>query len=397
VLRCLLGLAPVDDDTSAYCQARAALPQERLEQIVAATAHKARQRLPHATGRLNGRPVKVVDGSSTQLPDTAANQKEYPQPTNQRRGCGFPVMKLAVLFCLASGAVLAAAFGNLHGHDLRIWQPLWEGLLQGDILLGDRAYGEFTTLAALPKRGVDVIARLHQRRKADYRKAKRLGKQDGLFVWQRPRQPSDLLSAAEWALLPEHITVRVICFVAQTRGFRAQRLRVVTTLLDPQTYRAEAIIATYLRRWRLELCLRDLKTTLGMERLSCQSPALARKEVLAYLIAHNLIRCVMAAAVRAHDVDLERVSFKGTVDAVRVYCVAIARANNPRQRQALWNDLLRGLAEDAVPCRPGREEPRATKRRPKPYPYLTKPRRQYREIPHRNRYCKSKRAQRNSR
>jgi hypothetical protein len=192
---------PVDDGDSAYVQARLRLPRERLERALRATARTADRRVG-ALGHLQGRPVQVADGSTTQPPDTAANQQRYPQPATQKPGCGFPVLKFVVLFSLASGALLNVLMGSLHHHDLRLLRGLWEQLKQGDILLGDRAYGEYTTLAGLPVQGVGVVARLHARRKVDFRKAQRLGKNDGLFVWTKGRQQSEFLSADEWALLP---------------------------------------------------------------------------------------------------------------------------------------------------------------------------------------------------
>ena len=388
-LFCLHGLGPVDEGDSAYIQARHRLPRERLEKALAATAQAADRRVGGG-GQLQGHPVIVVDGSTTQLPDTPAHQKAYPQPTTQKRGCGFPVMKLAVLFSLASGAIVNVLTGNLHAHDLRLLRGLWEQLKRGDILLGDRAYGEYTTLAGLPRQGVDVVARLHQARKVDFRKARRLGRKHGLFVWGKGYQQSAILSAAEWALLPAQITVRILRFTATMRGFRSRPITLVTTLLDPKRFPASDLIQLYGRRWRLELCLRDLKTTMGMERLRCKSPAMAEKELLTYLVAHNLIRCVMAETVARYEVDLERVSFKGSVDALRQYSEAIGKARNRKMRRQLWEDLLLNLARDRVRYRPGRTEPRAVKRRPKPYPILNQPRRKFKEIPHRNRCWKNK-------
>lgn len=329
----LRGHTPVDEGTSAYVQARQRVPQERLEKVLQATATAADRRAGEG-GCLQGRPIKVVDGSTTQLADTPDNQLEYPQPSTQKQGCGFPVMKLAVLFSLASGAILDVLTGNLHMHDLRLFRRLWDCLKIGDILLGDRAYGEYATVAGLKQRAVDVIARLHQRRKVDLRKARRLGKNDGLFT-------------------------------------------------------AHELAQAYARRWRLEMCLRDIKTTLGMESLRCQSPAMARKEMLTFLIAHNLTRCVMAEAARLYDADLEHISFKGTLDALRQYSAAISAARNRKVRLQLWQDLLINLVRDQVPLRPGRSEPRAIKRRPKPYPLLNKPRRRFKEIAHRTRYWKN--------
>jgi len=385
----LRGRGLIDEGDSAYVQARQRLPRERLEQALSTTTLAADRRVGSG-GQIKGRPVKVVDASSTQLPDTKKNQKRYPQPATQKKGCGFPVLKFMVLFSLCSGAVLNIIWGNLHDHDLRLLHGLWEALQKGDILLGDRAFGEYTTLAALPRwLGVDVLARLHQCRKADFRKAQRLAKHDGLFVWTKNWQPSEILSASEWALLPAQITVRIIRFTATIRGHRSRRITLVTSLLDPKLYPAQQLIALYARRWRLELCLRDLKTTMGLEQLRCQTPDMAEKELLAYLVAHNLVRCLIAEAIATYDVDLERVSFKGSLDGLRQYSNAISQASNRKMREQLWEDLLLNLARDLVPDRPHRQEPRAVKRRPKPYPVLNRPRHSFQDIPHRNRYWKN--------
>src|SRR5438874_2108734 len=156
---------------------------------------------------------------------------------------------------------------------------------------------------------------------------------DGRFVWTKGCQQSQILSATEWAQLPAPIIVRIIRLTATIGGFRSRRITLVTTLLDPKLYPAQQLVALYVRRWRLELCLRALKTTMGMEQLRCKTPDMADKELLAYLVAHNLIRCVIAEAVARFQVDLERVSFKGSVDALRQYSDAIAKARNQKMRR----------------------------------------------------------------
>jgi Transposase DDE domain len=385
----LSGRAPIEEGDSAYVQARQRLPRERLEKALVATAQSADRRAGSG-GQLAGRPVKVVDGSTTQLPDTAKNQRRFPQPSSQKPGCGFPVIRFVALMSLSSGAVLQVALDSLRSHDLRLFHRLWAFLKKSDIVLGDRAFGEYTTLAQLPLRAVDVLARLHHQRKVDFRKAKRLARGEGLFVWAKGCMQSHILSARQWRRMPDQITVRIIRFSAVIRGFRHRRISLVTTLLDPERYPAEQLIALYARRWRLELCFRDLKTTLGMEALRCQSPAMAQKELLVYLIAYNLVRCLMAEAVARHRVELERVSFKGSLDALRQYSAALGQARNPKMRRQLWEDLLLNLARDLVPWRPNRREPRALKRRPKAYPLLNRPRRQFVEISHRGRYWKGR-------
>ena len=383
------GWGEVDENTSAYVQARHRLSEDRLKLTLQLTAQTADRRVG-AQGFIHGRPVKVADSSTVQAPDTAENQKEDPQVSGQKPGCGFPLLKFLPIFSLSSGAISHVVTSDWKTHDVRLLKQAWEALTTGDVLLVDRGFGDYVTLASLPLRGVDVLARLHGARKVDFRKAlQRLGRHDALFEFQKGYQQSDILTPEEWAQLPDKITVRIVRFTALIRG-RKVRVTLVTTLLDPVLYPAEELIALYQRRWQMELTLRHLKTTMKMEQLRCQSPAMARKELLVYLLAYNLIRCLMAEAVAQAGVEMERVSFRGTVDALRNYAAEIRAARSQRKRERLWEDLVAVLAADLVPKRPGRTEPRAVKRRPKAYPLLNKPRRQFKEIPHRSRYRKNK-------
>lgn len=382
------GWGSVDDGSSAYVQARQRLPEERLLQALALTAQIADGRVA-AQGHLRQRPVKVVDGSTSQLADTQMNQKRYPQPSSQKVGCGFPVLKFLPVFSLSSGAIQSVVTSDWKSHDARLFHLVWDEFNRGDVLLADRAFGNYINLAALPQRGVDVVARLNGARKLDFRKAiKRLERNDALFLWNKGVRQSDFLTDKEWDALPDQITVRIIRFTVNVRGHRT-RVVVVTSLLDPVLYPAHELIALYRRRWEMELTFRHLKTTMGMEQLRCKSPEMARKELLAYLVAYNLIRCLMAEAVAEAGVMMARVSFKGTVDAVRNYSAEMRAAKSRKQREELWIKLVASIAADLVPDRPGRREPRAVKRRPKPYARLNKPRRLYTETPHRNRFWKN--------
>jgi hypothetical protein len=374
------GLPPVDAGTSAFCQARDKLPLSLLAAAFNASARSAEKRAGPGM-LLHGRPIKVADGTTLRLPDTPANRQAFPPSKHQHASPGFPLLKMVVLFALASGAILAQATGDQHSHELRLLLSLRAALQPADVLVADRAYGCYLLAGWLQGLGVDLIARLATRRRlVDFRKAhRRLGPQDGLFVWRKPSQPSPLLGSAAWAALPDEITVRLIRVRLQRSGFRTRELTVVTTLLDAERYPATQIIAAYLKRWRLELCLDDLKTTLAMEMLSCRSPALVAKEVLVFLMAHNFLRWIMAQAAQAGEVDLERVSFKGTLDALRQWTLALVQVRGPRQqakKDRLWRELLASLAADLVPLRPERHEPRAIKKRSK-YPHLNQPRHQY--------------------
>jgi len=373
----------VDERTGAYCQARAHLPQPLLEKALAASAHTAAKRAP-ALSLLRGRRLKVVDGSSLRLADTPANQKCFPQPANQKRGCGFPVMKLVVLFCLNSGALLARATGTLWNSEASLFGSLLSNLKRDDIVVGDRGFGNFVIVTLLAAVGVDFIGRVPTNvRRVDFRMGRRLGSYDRVVQWRKGARQGNGLSTAQWTALPELLAVRILRTQVRQRGFRTRQITLVTTLLDARLYPAEQVLAAYARRWRLELCLNDLKTALGLETLKCLSPALAHKELLMGLIAHNLLRCVMAQAARTHAAPLERISFKGALDALRQFNHALCQTRCSRRKKKLWEALLLTLARDLVPERPGRREPRAVKRRPK-YPFLSHHRHQLRDRPRRS-------------
>lgn len=373
-----------DESTSAYCQARGRLPITCLQQALKDSAHAADRLCPEGLAP-GSRPVKVVDASSVQLADTDENRARYPYPSGQRPGCGFPVMQFCGLYSLRSGAILDAVCSTWSAHELPLFRALWPRLQPGDILMGDRAYGSYMTLALLPLRGVDVICRMHQSRRIRPRDAQRIGPGQWLVTWRKPPRRPDYLTPEEWRELPEQITVRIIRVRVSEKGFRTQELWISTTLLDPVAYPVEYIAELYRRRWDLELCFRDLKTTMGMEELRCRTPAMVQKELLAFLIAHNLIRCLIAQAASEHHVCRTRISFKGAVDAARSFHQAMRLARSQKQVRLLHSRLLEILARDLVPLRPGRCEPRALKRRPKPYQRLTMPRSIFREAPHKGR------------
>ena len=385
-LFCLRQRAAADPGTSAYCQARRRLPLSLLQQIRVAVAAVAQRFLPQAQQRWHGFVVKVADGTTLGLPDPPKNQRAYPQSSSQKPGCGFPFMKVVGLFSLSTGALLSYVAGNKHQGELPLFHKLWDWLKPGDLLLADRGFASYVVLALLELMDVACLFRLHQARPADLRKGIRLGRNDRLFTWTRPRQRPRWLPQSLWEKVPAQLVVRVLRVQASVPGFRTQTVTLVTTLTDADEFPAHQLGALYLRRWSIELWWRNLKTSMGMETLRSLSPAMAHRELEMYLIGYNLVRCLMVEAGAMHDRPIERLSFKGSVDAVRQFSPVVAQARAGKRRRALIGKLLAVLAGDLVPERPGRREPRAVKRRPKPYSLLTKPRHQFLEIPHRGKY-----------
>ena len=376
----LEGRAGVDEGTSAYCQARARLPDDLLTAALQASARAATARVAPSAA-LQGRVVKVLDGTALALPDTPENQAAYPQSKSQQPGCGFALLNLLVVWDARGATIEGVEHGDQHHSELRRLHQLAPRLTPQDIVVYDRALGHYVGCALLRARDIDLISRVHTRR-IDGRRGRRLGPNERLVTWRQSRQKPPYLTTAEWAALPEEITVRIIRVRVQQKGFRTRALVLVTTLLDPAAYPAAEIIAAYRRRWRLEMCLDDLKTTLGLDALRCQSPAMVRRELLMLLIAHNLVRAVMAAAAAAHTVPLDRLSFTGTLATLHSCCLASAQTTRPQLRRFLWAEMLRIIAADLVPLRPDRWEPRAVKRRPKSYPPLNRPRHEYRQARH---------------
>jgi len=376
----------LSSSSSAYCQARGRLPLR----LVRRAAQDIVDRLGHAVPPCwRGRIVRVLDGSSLSMPDTPANQGRYPQPARQQPGCGFPVMRIAALFCLASGALLGLAHGPLSVPERTLGRRLWRWLEAGCVLLADRGFCGFADFWMLRQRGVDAVMRLHQRRSAGVKKIQRLAKNDWLVEWAKTGAAPRWMARQQWKALPGVLRLRHIEVRVDIPGFRTQSITVATTLLDPKAYPAQAFADLYRRRWNAELFLRDIKITMGMDVLRCKSPAMVHKERLMHWIAYNLVRAVMREAARRYHTDPLRLSLAGSRAAIEVWAPVLAATRSQRQRQRTLADLLWRIAHDKVPLRPNRAEPRARKRRPKNYPLLNKPRSQYKEILHRNHYRKA--------
>lgn len=369
----LLGLPSVSEDDSPYCQGRRRLERDTLERALHGSAQAAEQRAAQPW-RFHQKEVLVVDGTMSSAADTRANQRAFPQSKRQKPGCGFPLVRWVALFSLATGALLEVAIGNKHKSELKLLRSLWERLKAGMILLADRGFCDFVTLATLLWREVDTVMRLNSSRAHDFRRGKRLGQGDRLVVWQKPQRRTRTATKKLWSRLPGQIQLRLIRWRVSIPGFRARELFLVTTLLDPVAFPAADLAALYLRRWRVELFLRDIKTTLGIDWLACKSPKMVKRELLMHLIGYNLIRCLMVESATACGVALERISFKGSVDTLHHFSLVIAAARSHKQRLQLTNAMLAALAGDLLPDRPNRIEPRCCKRRRKAYPVMVKPR-----------------------
>ncbi len=362
----LLGNLPVcSTHTGAYCRARQRLPLEMVATLACHTGGLMSEHTPK-TWHWRGRPVRLVDGTSVSLPDTPDNQEVYPQPSSQQLGLGFPQCRVVGILCLGSGAVLNTAMGPCRGKgsdEQSLLRSILDTLESGDILLGDAYYATYFLLCVLLEKGVDGVFEQQgaRRRSTDFRRGQRLGHRDHLIELNKPSVKPDWMSQVEYDQAPDTLKVREL--------YTGGKL-LMTTLLGPKQTSKADLKMLYRYRWHVELDLRNIKTTLGMERLSCRTSAMVEKEIWIYLLAYNLIRLLMAQAALLADLLPRQLSFKHTLQL----WIAWRQSTSGSYDGGKLNVLFILIAQQRVGKRPRRIEPRAIKRRPKPFPLLTKPR-----------------------
>ncbi len=357
-------------DASAYCQARQRLPMSLL---VEPTKMLAEQMEPQGRQELwHGRHVKLIDGSSFSMPDTPENQAYFGQPSGQKPGCGSPVAKIAGLFSLTTGAALDIAYGPYTASERSLSHQLWRSLKHGDILAGDRYYGTYPDIALLKQRGVDVVFRVHQ-----CREVPRHGPRDEIDTWTKDAKPK-WMTQQQFDALADRLKVRIIRVKIRDASRRVRQVVLVTTLLNKKHYPAKDLAGLYERRWEIETDFAHIKTTMAMDVLAAHKPETIIKELWGHMLGYNLIRTMMWEAGHLHNISPLRLSFKGAIQEVMAFG-PLTTTPYDKQKPNPYADLLRHIATHKIPNRPGRQEPRVKKRRPKQYPLMTKPRPQLRE------------------
>jgi len=368
------GQKPCSADSGSYCKARQRLPLGVIIRILYGTANAIEERAP-AGWLWKLRETLLADGSTFSMPDTPENQKAFPQSRTQARGLGFPIGRIVALISLATGVMRDLAIGPYKGKETgepALLRELLGRLKGGEVLLGDRCFASYFGINALVQRGVDGLFRMHQLRKYDFRRGMQLGIDDHIVTWDRPKRPS-WMDPEEYDRLPNTQKIRELRLHVQRPGFRVDELVLVTTMLDPEEYTKEELAQLYFERWNIELDLRSIKCIMQMDVLRCETPEMVTKEIWMHALAYNLIRGVMAAAAEAHDKMPRQISFAGALQTMEAFRDKLSAAS-PEDRTQLVEVMLQAIASHEVGDRPGRVEPRAIKRRPKPHDLLTEPR-----------------------
>jgi hypothetical protein len=291
----------------------------------------------------------MFDGTTVTMPDTPENQDAYPQFYNQKPGLGFPIARIGAITSLWYGAIVNLGFCRYAGKgqgEVSLLRRLWNVLLPGDVLLGDRLISNWTNIFLLQARGVELVSRLNKaHRKADFRRGQRLGDDDHIVRWFKPTSIRSL-DRKSYRSLPEYITIRETRIRVVQPGFRTKSIVVVTTLVDAQQTTKEDLATLYRARWNNELDLRSIKSTMQMRELRCKTPELVHKEVWTHIMAYNLIRTLMAQAAERHDIAPRSIGFKGSVQSLEAFqpLLEFRTTCDTAHRLRLYHHLLDTIA-----------------------------------------------------
>lgn len=377
------GLAVCSPNTASYCNARGRLPTGVLRTLARRTAEELQDGLPEGW-KWNGRNVYIADGTHVSMPDTPRNQASYPQPEAQRPGIGFPLARLVVLLSLATGACHDLAMAPYAGKgtgETTLLRQMYDTLKPGDVILADALFDDYFIACELRRRGVELVARAQYQRVGT--RTLRSAPDGDVIVWQRPNKPHGM-KGEQYRTYPTSLVMRQVSVDARDRESRVEQFRVITTILDA-SIDGRQIGDLYERRWEGEVDVRSIKSTMKMDVLRCKTPEMVCKEIWAHLLAYNLLRTVMAVAAAGSGTEPRKVSFKGAKQAVTAFAPKIEAAR-PEERARLIDAMLATIAYHRVGDRPGRWEPRARKRRPKPGYRLMQPRTEARLPQNRSKY-----------
>lgn len=369
-----IGQQPPSGDTGDYCRARAKLNLEAIQRLVREVAQQLESEAD-LSWLWNGLHTKIVDGFTFTMPDTLDNQKAFPQLDSQTPGVGFPIARACTVVSLATACVCDLAIGPYEGKETgetALLRQMLDRFDKNDVVVFDRYYCSYMMLAMLSTRGIHVCARQHQARHSDFRQGRRLGPDDHLVTWNRPRRP-DWMSPEEYETIPEELELRELRYTVSEPGKKTETITVITTLTDPEVYSKEDIAELYGLRWNVELDIFQIKETLNLDHLRCKSPEMVQRELWVTLLAYNLIRKMIAISAAIHEKQPRKLGFTLACQSVLSAWMLLSTGScsNPK---AMYDTMLRNIAANEVGNRPGRIEPRVLKRRRHRYPLMTRPR-----------------------
>ena len=359
------GLSPVSEDASAYTKARARLPVELIDHLSDRVRKMAHNMTPDEW-KWKGMNVYLVDGFVLRAPDTLANQKAYPQPSSQSEGLGFPQVRVVTTSSLASGCVVHHNTARVEGKktgEVSLFREKHKDFEKGDIVVADSNFESFHDAALLIRRGVHMVCCINGTRNSPFEGACETV-EDLIVELRKPKFDPSRFTRKEWNALPKRILYRMIRY--QVAGCEAP-ITIVTTLTDRQRFSAEDIAELYGLRWDVEVDIRSYKSSMGMCELRCLTPENLDREIAVAVLGYNLVRVLMCDTAAVLEVHPREISFSSARDAWLAF-------HDERETLVDVAWLIHSAGSHFVRNRPGRNEPRAIKRRHAKYPKLKEPR-----------------------
>lgn len=348
------GLAPVSEDGSAYSKARAKLPVTLIDrlsfQVVKLSEEKAL-----LNWKWKGLNVYLIDAMVLRAPDTAANQERYPQPTSQKEGLGFPQIRVLVTTSLATKCITqyntAAVIGKQTG-EVSLFREKHQEFNENDVVVGDSIFDSFHDAALLNRNNVKMVFCINGTRKSPFEGVCQTI-DDKTVTLKKPSFDSSRFERKEWEELPASIEYRIIRY--RVSG-RSEVITLVTTLLDRKRFPAADIAELYGLRWDVELDICSFKSTMGLCDLRCLTPENLDREIATGILAYNLVALLSNDAAAVMEVHPREISFSRARDAWINF-------GDERKTTCDLTWIILSTTSRLVRDRPGREEPRAIKRR----------------------------------
>jgi hypothetical protein len=317
--------------------------------------------------------IVLLDGTCISMPGNSKLFDEFGSVKGYHGQCKYPLARMVTL-CLANTmTVIAYNLGLYNEDETKLAFPLLKGLEKGDLLLADRHFAAAHFYFYYKSLELEFLTKAHQCLKISRVKRIKSYSRNDFIGWlkinknYRQKEPE----------LPEKIMVRFIRTVVRVRGER-KVVWLVTSLLDDKLYPAKEIVELYGKRWRIETLFREVKINFSADVLRSKTPEGVRKEITARLVAINVVRTIMLEAAIESGVDPIRISFAHAVRAIISFAPALS--SEPLWKLLeIYEAMLKEIASQLVPERPGRNEPRMVTRERKHYPKLKVTRYQWRK------------------
>jgi DDE family transposase len=306
----------------------------------------------------------LVDGTNVSMPASSALFAAFDRGRGKHGHFRYPVARVVTLALANSMGVIAYKLGGYLTSEKSLLRDILGSLSPGDLLIGDRGFAGANLYVEYLRSGLQYITRAHQCLKLG-RLPRLKSFSEGDFIAELKVTPANIRADPS---LPKTVTARIIKVEARVRG-KHEAIWLVTSLLDARAYPAAQIAKLYLKRWRIETSMRELKIGMGADVLRSKTPAGVRKEVAARMIALNVVHSIVLEAAATHEVEPIRISFVNATRTIVNFAASMATAP-VRLLPSLYDAMLIEVASNLVTERPNRNEPRAVRRERKNYTSL---------------------------